>query len=85
MKNMNRPSSLAEMDRLIREIKKARSAIRFHRRRLRKSDDTSEREAATYEIFRAFCRIESAAGCLHADAGNSARKNSGILDQRRMA
>ena len=74
MSDIKRPGSLAEMDRLIREIRNARSAIRFHRSRLRKSDDQSERETATFEIFRAFCRIEAAAGCLHADAGDSARK-----------
>lgn len=74
MSDIHRPGSLAEMDRLIREIRNARSAIRFHRSRLRKSDDPSEREAAKYEIFRAFCRIEAAAACLHADAGDSARE-----------
>lgn len=74
MSDIHRPGSLAEMDRLIREIRNARSAIRFHRSRIRTSEDETIRQSSKEEIYSALCSIESAAACLMADASTAGKE-----------
>ncbi len=71
---IKRPGSLAEMDRLIREIRNARSRIRFHRSRIRISEDETTRQSSKEEIYSALCSIESAAACLMSDASTAGKK-----------
>lgn len=74
MSDIHRPGSLAEMDRLIREIRNARSRIRFYRSRIRTSDDETIRQSSKEEIYSALCSIESAAACLMADASTAGKE-----------
>ena len=74
MSDIKRPGTLAEMDRLIREIRNARSRIRFYQSRIRSSDDVTIRKFFREQILCALCSIESAAACLVSDASTAGKE-----------
>lgn len=74
MSDTERLESLSEIERLLREIKSARSDLRRHRREFKRSQDEHSRELAKSEILRDLFRIETFAECLFQEARRLAHK-----------